>query len=111
MQNCLLYAHRRAAMKAKDSFFQCLPVPPDELQGRIGQEIGCTAWRAVPQEQIDGFADATGDWQFIHTDPERARRETPFGGSIAHGFLVLSLLSGMAYEVLPPLAGASMSLN
>ena len=55
---------------------------------------------------IDLFADATDDHQFIHVDPERAAAETPFGGTIAHGFLSLSLLSALAYETMPPLANA-----
>ena len=60
---------------------------------------------------IDHFADATDDHQFIHCDPERAAAETPFGGTIAHGFLTLSLLSAMSYETLPPLEGADMGIN
>ena len=60
---------------------------------------------------IDQFADATDDHQFIHVDPERAGRETPFGGTIAHGFLLLSLLSAMTFETLPPLEGAGMGIN
>ncbi len=59
---------------------------------------------------IDMFADATDDHQFIHCDPERAR-ETPFGGTIAHGFLTLSLLSAMTFETIPPLEGAEMGIN
>ncbi len=60
---------------------------------------------------IDAFADLTHDRQFIHVDPARAKAETPFGGTIAHGFLTLSLLSQMAYEVLPAPAEAAMSIN
>ena len=60
---------------------------------------------------IDQFADATDDHQFIHVDPERAARETPFGGTIAHGFLLLSLLSAMTFETLPPLEGSGMGIN
>lgn len=77
----------------------------------IGKEIGVSGWRVVSQEMIDKFADATDDHQFIHTDPERAARETPFGGTIAHGFLSLSLLSAMVFEAVPPLMEAGMGVN
>ena len=65
----------------------------------------------VTQTMIDQFADATDDHQFIHCDPARAAAETPFGGTIAHGFLSLSLLSAMSYETMPPLEGADMGIN
>ncbi len=77
----------------------------------VGQEIGVSPWRVVSQEMIDKFADATDDHQFIHVDPERAAAETPFGGTIAHGFLSLSLLSAMAYETIPPIREAGMGVN
>lgn len=77
----------------------------------VGQELGVSSWHTVDQKQIDTFAEATNDHQFIHVDPERARRETPFGGTIAHGFLSLSVLSGMAYEAMPALEGSVMSIN
>jgi len=66
-----------------------------------GDELGVSHWFTVSQEAIDQFAETTHDPQFIHTDPERAARETPFGGTIAHGFLSLSLLSAMAMDALP----------
>lgn len=69
----------------------------DEIRERVGQEIGVSGWLTVDQERISAFADATEDRQFIHVDPEAAAR-TPFGGTIAHGFLTLSLLSRMAVE-------------
>ncbi len=87
------------------------PVDLDMLRQAVGHEIGISSWIVVTQQMIDLFADATDDHQFIHVDPERAARETPFGGTIAHGFLTLSLLSTMAYEVIPPLAGSSMGIN
>lgn len=59
---------------------------------RIGTELHCGPWLLIDQERIDAFAAATGDLQWIHTDPERARNESPFGGTIAHGYLTLSLL-------------------
>ncbi|KQW23323.1 nodulation protein NodN [Afipia sp. Root123D2] len=77
----------------------------------VGQELGISSWHTIDQKQIDTFAEATNDHQFIHVDPERARRETPFGGTIAHGFLSLSVLSGMAYEAMPTLEGSVMSIN
>lgn len=77
----------------------------------VGTELGVSDWHTVDQKQIDAFADATEDFQFIHIDPERARRETPFGGTIAHGFLSLSILSKLAYAAMPTLNGAAMSIN
>lgn len=87
------------------------PLPLEEAKQAVGQEIGVSPWRTVSQEMIDKFADATDDHQFIHVDPVRAAAETPFGGTIAHGFLSLSLLSAMAYETVRPLAGAGMGVN
>jgi acyl dehydratase len=86
-------------------------VPLDALRARIGETIGTSSWREVAQERVDRFAEVTDDHQFIHIDPERARRETPFGGSIAHGFLTLSLLSTMAYETLPTVEGRALGIN
>ena len=83
----------------------------DSLRARIGETIGTSSWREVTQDRIDRFAQVTDDHQFIHIDPERARRETPFGGSIAHGFLTLSLLSTMAYETLPTVEGRALGIN
>lgn len=87
------------------------PVSVEKMLSSIGQEVGVSPWRDVTQDMIDKFADATDDHQFIHTDPIRAAAETPFGGTIAHGFLSLSLLSAMAYETVPPLEGAEMGIN
>jgi acyl dehydratase len=78
------------------------------LPGLVGVELGPTEWREVSQEQIDAFAAATDDPQWIHTDPARAA-EGPFGGTIAHGFLTLSLSVPMLHEVLPP--GGAVSVN
>jgi acyl dehydratase len=66
----------------------------------VGASFGPSSWIEVPQEKIQAFADATGDHQFIHVDPERAA-QTPYGGTIAHGYLTLSLLPAMSYEVVP----------
>lgn len=65
----------------------------EDLAAKVGQEVVVSDWLEVTQERIDQFADATGDHQWIHVDVERARRESPFGTTIAHGFLTLSLLS------------------
>ena len=65
----------------------------EELAAKVGQEVVVSDWHEVTQERINQFADATGDHQWIHVDVERARRESPFGTTIAHGFLTLSLLS------------------
>lgn len=64
---------------------------PEELKAKVGETIGTSEWLLVDQEMIDKFADATGDHQFIHVNPEMAKM-TPFGGTIAHGFLTLSLI-------------------
>jgi acyl dehydratase len=68
-------------------------------------------WLTVDQSMIDTFADATRDHQFIHVDPVRAAAETPFGGTIAHGFLTLSLLSTLAFDVMPGVRGTRMGVN
>ncbi len=82
----------------------------DEIRARIGQEIGVSSWLTVDQDRIDAFAEATEDRQFIHTDPAAAA-QTPFGGTIAHGFLSLSLLSRMGSEVFLAPEGVKMALN
>ncbi|MGB0506129.1 MAG: MaoC family dehydratase [Pikeienuella sp.] len=81
------------------------------LRGKIGEEIGVTGWMDVSQDMINQFADVTSDHQFIHIDPDRAAKETPFGGAIAHGFLTLSLLSAMFYEAGPSVEGVAMGVN
>lgn len=83
----------------------------DDYRALVGKPLGSSGWLTVSQEMIDRFADATGDHQFIHVDPERAAA-TPFGGTIAHGFLSLSLMSGL-YETadLPRPAGMRMGVN
>lgn len=83
----------------------------DALKAKIGTEIGVSDWHVVAQDMIDRFADVTGDHQFIHVDPARAKQETPFGGTIAHGYLMLSLLAPMGYEALPPIEGATVRIN
>jgi acyl dehydratase len=83
----------------------------DDYLKLVGTELGVSEWHTIDQKQIDAFADATEDFQFIHIDPERAKRETPFGGTIAHGFLSLSVLPKLAYATMPTLNGAAMSIN
>lgn len=82
-----------------------------ELTGMVGREVGVSRWFEMSQARIDAHADTTEDWQFIHVDPERAARETPFGGTIAHGFLTLSLLSAMLYDAVPRIEGVAMGVN
>ena len=83
---------------------------PSELPSLVGQEVGLSRWITVDQARIDAFARITEDEQFIHVDPERARA-TPFGGTIAHGFLTLSLASAMSYDAVAPLDGVVMGVN
>ena len=83
---------------------------PSDLQSLIGQEVGVSKWFEVDQARIDAFAKITEDEQFIHVDPEAAKA-TPFGGTIAHGFLTLSLASAMTYDAVPPLEGVVMGVN
>lgn len=83
----------------------------DEFAARVGSEVGLSAWRTVSQADIDRFAAATDDHQFIHVDPARAAAEAPFGGTIAHGFLTLSLLSSLARDALPEISGRTMGIN
>lgn len=83
----------------------------DDLQANVGKNVGESQWRTVDQQRIDGFAELTEDPQWIHTDPERAAKESPFGATIAHGFLSLSLLSAMAIDVLPTIKGQVMGIN
>lgn len=86
------------------------PTPVARLPELIGQEVGVSRWIEVDQARIDAFAEITEDRQFIHIDPERAKA-TPFGGTIAHGFLTLSLASAMSYDAVPPLEGVVMGVN
>ena len=83
---------------------------PSDLQSLVGQEVGLSRWITVDQARIDAFARITEDEQFIHVDPEAARA-TPFGGTIAHGFLTLSLASAMSYDAVAPLDGVVMGVN
>ena len=81
----------------------------DELKSRVGEELGVSEWKDVTQEAVNAFADVTGDDQFIHVDPERAA-QTPFGGTIAHGYFTLSLAPRFSYDLFA-LEGVKFGLN
>jgi acyl dehydratase len=83
----------------------------DEVAGFTGQEIGVSDWVVVTQEKINLFAEATGDYQWIHVDAERARAESPYGATIAHGFLTLSLLSELSREAVAIEGEFKMRIN
>ncbi len=86
-------------------------VSPCEYIACAGKLNVYSKWYLIDQTRIDQFADVTHDHQFIHIDEKRAKDETPFGGTIAHGFLSLSMLSAMIANALPPIENASLSIN
>jgi len=86
------------------------PITLQAYQGLVGKEIGVSSWHLIDQPRIDTYADVTEDHQFIHVDPEKAKA-TAFGTTIAHGFLTMSMLSVMSYEVMPAIAGTTMGVN
>jgi acyl dehydratase len=81
-----------------------------DAKARLGQEIGLSDWLLIDQERVNAFADVTGDQQWIHVDVERAKRESPFGGPIAHGYLTLSLLAKFAQECIA-VDGIKLAVN
>lgn len=83
----------------------------EELKSLTGQEVGVSDWLTITQEMIDRFADVTGDHQWIHVDPERAKRETPFGSTIAHGFLTVSLLPQLSQQAVAVRGDFKMRIN
>ncbi len=84
----------------------------EEARSFIGQEVGISPWLEITQQRVNQFAEATGDFQFIHIDKERAIAETPFGGTIAHGFLTLSLLSTLSAQTsVIKIKDARMTIN
>ena len=83
----------------------------EAMSRAVGTEIGVSGWTLIDQAMVDTFAKLTGDTYFIHTDPERAKKETPFGGTIAHGFLTTSLLANMAYQACPWIEGTKTGVN
>ena len=83
----------------------------NEYKSLVGSEIGHSEWITISQKMIDDFCDVTGDYQFIHNDPSRTASETPFGGSIAHGFLTLSLITKMYKDTTPIITGHELVIN
>jgi acyl dehydratase len=81
------------------------------LEAFVGREIGVSAWHAIDQQRIDEFAECTGDMQWIHVDVERAKRESPYGGTIAHGYLTLSMVATLCIEAGAIPSDASAALN
>ena len=84
---------------------------PQALRQLIGHQIGVTEWTLLTQERVQEFAEVTDDRQWIHLDQQRARRESPYGTTVAHGFLTLSLLSSFLRQVLQIREGTRMSIN
>ena len=82
----------------------------DDMKALVGKKAGTSDWFLIDQSRIDVFADVTEDHQFIHVDAE-ASKETPFGTTIAHGFLTLSMLSAMIYNAAPDVEGTTMGIN
>jgi acyl dehydratase len=82
----------------------------EELRSRVGQEIATSAWIAITQDRIRAFAEITGDHQWIHLDQQRAARESPYGSTIAHGFLTLSMVSQLFSSSIR-ISGARMTIN
>ena len=82
----------------------------DEMQTLVGQELGVSDWHRVTQEEVNLFADATHDHQWIHVDAERAKRESPFGGPIAHGYYTIALAPALLAQVLA-VKGVRMGVN
>ncbi len=85
-------------------------VTRQELESRIGQELGVSDWFVIDQARVNQFADVTLDHQFVHVDPERARA-TPFGGTIAHGFLTLSLIVHLCLDFIPKIENTKLLVN
>ena len=83
---------------------------PQDVAAKVGEQVGTSEWVEMSQERINQFADATGDHQFIHINEEAAKM-TPFGGTIAHGFMTLSMLSVMAYQAVPGIQGTKQAVN
>jgi len=87
------------------------PISLSAYQHLVGHEVGVSSWHLVDQGRINLYADVIEDHQFIHIDPERAKKETPYGSTVAHGFLTMSLMSIMSYEVMPVIEGTTMGVN
>jgi acyl dehydratase len=83
----------------------------EDLRALVGRRIGPSRWREVAQADVDAFAAISGDRQWIHVDPERARRDGPYGGTIAHGNMTLAMLDGFRPDLLERVAGFGVALN
>ena len=82
----------------------------EDLKEKLGLEVGVSRWFTIDQARVDKFADLTEDWQYVHVDPDAAKK-TPFNGTIAHGFLTVSLLSAMYYDAVPMIEGSKLGVN
>ena len=82
----------------------------EDLKEKLGLEVGVSKWFTIDQARVDKFADLTEDWQYVHVDPDAAKK-TPFNGTIAHGFLTVSLLSAMYYDAIPVMEGSKLGVN
>ena len=82
----------------------------DDLKQQLGLEVGVSRWFTIDQARVDKFADLTEDWQYVHVDPFAAKK-TIFNGTIAHGFLTVSLLSAMYYDAIPMIEGSKLGVN
>ena len=82
----------------------------EDLKEKLGLEVGVSKWFTIDQARVDKFADLTEDWQYVHVDPDAAKK-TPFNGTIAHGFLTVSLLSAMYYDAVPVIEGSKLGVN
>jgi acyl dehydratase len=100
-----------ATRRAEEAALQSKLIPLADYRILLGGEERLSDWLTVDQPMIDLFAEATIDHQFIHVDPVRAKAEAPFGGTIAHGFLTLSLLSRLAFDALPGVEHTRMGIN
>src|SRR3954465_6666429 len=87
------------------------PISLKAYQKMVGHEVGVSSWHLVDQSRINLYADVIEDHQFIHVDPERARRETTFGTTVAHGFLTMSMMSILSSEVMPVIEGTTRGVN
>jgi len=83
----------------------------EQLKSHVGQEVGASDWVVIDQPKIDAFAQVTGDHQWIHTDPQRAKTDSRYGRTIAHGFLTLSLLSRLSHEAIDVSGSFGMRIN
>src|SRR5574337_72006 len=87
------------------------PLSLNTLGDFVGKELGVSDWEEMSQSRINAFAECTGDRQWLHVDPERAKRESPFGGTVAHGFLTLSTVAPSALELLVKPLAARQAVN